>query len=190
MVFRKPTSRTSWTAPAQTENQLATIDGPWKVTFPPNWGAPASITLDSLSSWSNNSDEGVKYFSGTATYTKTIDAPASWLKHGAHIWLDLGEVDNLAEITVNGKPLGVIWHTPYRVDVTSALHAGSNELSIKVTNAWVNRLIGDQQPNVTKKYTFTDIKPYRAKTPLVQSGLIGPVTVISEGKSLPQEAAN
>lgn len=190
VVFRKPTSRMSWTAPAQTENQLATVDGPWKVTFPPNWGAPASITLDSLASWSDNSDEGVKYFSGTATYTKTIDAPASWLKRGAHIWLDLGEVNNLAEVTVNGKPLGVVWHTPYRVDVTSALHPGANELSIKVTNAWVNRIVGDQQPDAKKKYTFTDIKPYRANTPLLPSGLMGPVTVIREDQSLPQEAAN
>ncbi|MGH9585938.1 MAG: glycosylhydrolase-like jelly roll fold domain-containing protein [Acidobacteriaceae bacterium] len=175
VVFRKPTSRTSWTAPAQVEKQLATVNGPWKVSFPPDWGAPPSITLDSLSSWSTNGDDGVKYFSGIGTYRKTVNVPASWLHRKAHIWLDLGDVKNLAEVSVDGKSFGVVWHAPYRVDVTSALHPGSNQLSIKVTNAWVNRLIGDQQPNATKKYTFTDVKPYRADSPLLPSGLLGPV---------------
>jgi hypothetical protein len=183
VVFREPTSRKSWTAPAQEETQLATVEGAWKVAFPPDWGAPPSITLDQLASWSANSDDGVKYFSGTATYTKTINAPSSWFHRGARIWIDLGDVKNLAEVTVNGKPLGEVWHTPYRVDATTALHPGANELSIKVTNAWVNRLIGDQQPGVTKKYTFADVKPYQADSPLLASGLLGPVTVIRETRA-------
>ncbi len=136
------------------------------------------ITLDTLASWSDNSDAGVKYFSGTGTYTKTIDAPASWFGKGAHVWIDLGDVKNLAEVSVNGKSLGIVWHAPYRVDATTALKPGTNELTIKVTNAWVNRLIGDQQPDATKKYTFADVKPYRASSPLLPSGLLGPVTVI------------
>ena len=177
VVFRKPTSETSRTVAEPVETQLATISGPWTVTFPPNWGAPPSITLDDLSSWSDNSDPGVKYFSGIGTYTKTIDAPASWFRHGAHVWIDLGEVKNLAKVTVNGKPLGIVWHAPYRVDVTGALKPGRNELTVAVTNAWVNRLIGDQQPGA-KKYTFADVKPYRASSPLLPSGLLGPVTVI------------
>jgi hypothetical protein len=78
---------------------------------------------------------------------------------------------------VNGKNLGVVWHTPYRIDVTSALKPGANEVSIKVINAWVNRLIGDEQPGATK-YTFADVKPYKANSPLVPSGLLGPVAVI------------
>lgn len=176
VVFRKPATQTSWTAPAQVKNQLVTVEGPWKVTFPPDWGAPPSITLDSLSSWSTNADDGVKYFSGTGTYTKTVNAPAAWFRHNAHIWINLGDVKNLAEVSVNGKSLGIVWHAPYRVDVTSALRPGANELSIKVTNSWVNRLIGDQQPGATKKYTFTDVKPYRANSPLLASGLLGPVT--------------
>jgi hypothetical protein len=149
------------------------------VSFPPGWGAPSSITLDTLSSWSNNSDPGVKYFSGTGTYTTTIHASAAWLHRGSHIWIDLGDVKNLAEVSVNGKPFGIVWHTPYRVDATSALHPGSNRLTIKVTNAWVNRLIGDQQPNATKTYTFTDYHPYTASSPLLPSGLLGPVAVYS-----------
>lgn len=179
VVFRGHATRNSWIAPAKVKKELATIHGSWKVTFPPNWGAPPSITLNKLTSWSDNANSGVKYFSGTGTYTKTIDAPASWFQHGAHIWINLGKVKNLAEVTVNGKPLGIVWHTPYKVDATSALHPGSNTLTIKVTNAWVNRLIGDQQPNATKKYTFADYHPYNAKSPLRLSGLLGPVTIDS-----------
>jgi hypothetical protein len=95
------------------------------------------------------------------------------------LWLDLGDVKNIAEITVNGKPLGVLWKAPFRVDVTGALKPGSNTLEIKVTNLWVNRLIGDQQPDVTTKYTYTAVQFYRADSPLLPSGLIGPVQLIS-----------
>jgi hypothetical protein len=133
-----------------------------------------------LSAWNENADAGVKYFSGTGTYTKTIDAPAAWLKTGTHVLIDLGDVKNLAEVTVNGKPLGIVWHAPYRIDLTGVLKPGANELTIKVTNAWVNRLIGDQQPNATKKYTFADVKPYKATSPLLPSGLLGPVTIVEE----------
>jgi hypothetical protein len=123
----------------------------------------------------------VKYFSGVGTYTKTIQAAADWFKSGAHLWIDLGDVRNLADVTVNGKPLGIAWHIPYRVDATSALKPGANELTIKVTNAWVNRLIGDQQPGA-EKYTFTVIHPYKANSPLLPSGLIGPVQISSVAK--------
>ena len=99
------------------------------------------------------------------------------------MWIDLGDVKNLAEVTVNGKPLGIVWHAPYRIDATSALKPGANELSIRVTNAWVNRLIGDQQPGIEKKYTFADVTPYRATSPLLPSGLLGPVTVVARGTS-------
>jgi hypothetical protein len=177
VVFRKPTTATLRTLPQVTETELANVNGEWKVSFQPERGAPNSITLDKLGSWSDNSDKGVKYFSGTGTYTKTVTAPAEWFKAGAHLWIDLGEVKNLAEVTVNGKPLGVVWHKPYRVNVTGVLKPGANELTIKVTNAWVNRLIGDQQPDEKVKYTFTTVKPYKADSPLLASGLLGPVTV-------------
>ena len=87
---------------------------------------------------------------------------------------------NLAEVTVNGKSLGVVWHAPYRVDATGALKPGANEVTIKVTNAWVNRLIGDQQPGCNTKYTFADVKPYKANSPLLPSGLLGPVKLERE----------
>jgi hypothetical protein len=177
VVFRKATSETSHDEPKITESKVADVDGSWKVSFEPDRGAPPSITLDRLTSWSDNTDAGVKYFSGAGTYTKTIQAPAAWFRKGSRLWLDLGDVKNLAEVSVNGKNLGVIWHTPYRVDVSSALKPGSNQISVKVINAWVNRLIGDQQPGATK-YTFADVHPYKANSPLLASGLIGPVSVI------------
>jgi hypothetical protein len=148
------------------------------VAFQPDRGAPPTITLPSLSSWSENADPGVKYFSGTGTYTRTLQAPSTWFQSGTHLWLDLGVVKNLAEVLVNGKSLGVVWKLPFRVDVTAALKPGANEVQIKVTNLWVNRLIGDQQPDAARKYTYTTQAFYRANSPLLPSGLLGPVQVI------------
>jgi len=178
VVFRMPAKVEARSLPSTTEITLATVEGPWDLSFEPNLGAPAKITLDKLISWSDNADEGVKYFSGKGTYTKTIDAPADWFAKDAHLSFDLGEVKNLAEVSVNGKSLGIIWKTPYRVDVTGNLKPGKNTVEIRVTNAWVNRIIGDRQPNVTKSYTFTSPKFYKADSKLVSSGLLGPVRII------------
>ena len=182
VVFRHPANELSVTVPKTVETELATVDGSWKVTFQPDLGAPSAVTLDKLISWSDSSDAGVKYYSGTGTYTKSIQVAADWLKSGTHVWLDLGDVKNLAEVTVNGKELGEVWHAPYRVDVTSALKPGANDVTIKVQNAWVNRLIGDQQPGATK-YTMADVKPYKATSPLLPSGLIGPVRLVATSKA-------
>jgi len=179
VVFRTPTKETSRTLPKVVETELATVDGSWNVSFQPGRGAPASVTVDKLISWSDSADAGVKYFSGVGTYTKTLQASPDWFKKGAKLWIDLGDVKNLAEVTVNGKSLGIVWHTPYRADATSVLKPGANEVTIKVINAWVNRLIGDQQPEATTKYTFADVKPYKANSPLLPSGLLGPVRVYS-----------
>jgi hypothetical protein len=151
------------------------------VSFQPDRGAPATTTFNTLASWSENTDAGVKYFSGVATYTKTLTVQKAWIKPGAHLWIDLGDVKNLADVSVNGKSLGTVWHSPYRVDATSALKSGENQVVVKVTNAWVNRLIGDQQPGATK-YTFTVIHPYKANSPLLPSGLLGPVQLLSVAK--------
>jgi hypothetical protein len=132
-----------------------------------------------LTSWTENADAGVKYFSGTGTYTKTMDASADWLRPGSTIWLDLGDVKNLAEVSVNGTSLGVVWHAPYRVDISKVLKPGRNVITVKVINAWVNRMIGDLQPNATK-YTFADIAPFTADSPLLPSGLLGPVVVLRD----------
>jgi hypothetical protein len=114
------------------------------VTFPPNLGAPEKIQLVELAPWSANADQGVKFFSGTATYSKTIQVQQGWIAPGPRVMLDLGAVNDLAEVTVNGTPVATAWKPPYRVDVTSALRAGANDVQIKVTNEWTNRIIGDR----------------------------------------------
>jgi hypothetical protein len=178
VVFRKPAKSSSRALAKISDSAIATVEGPWDLSFQVDRGAPAKITLDKLASWSENADEGVKYFSGTGTYTKTIQAQPDWFNQGAHLSIDLGEVKNLAEVSVNGKPLGILWKTPYRVDVTNILKPGANALVIKVTNPWVNRIIGDRQPNVTKTHTFTSPKYYKADSKLVPSGLLGPVQIL------------
>jgi hypothetical protein len=180
VVFRKPTTQTSRTLPKPADSEVATVDGPWAVAFQPDRGAPASITLDKLTPWNESSDKGVKYYSGAGTYTKTVQAPPGWFKKGATLWIDLGDVKNIAVVTVNGKELGTVWHAPYRVDATSAMKPGANEVSVKVVNAWVNRLIGDKQPDATTKYTFSTWNTYKADTPLLASGLMGPVKILQE----------
>jgi hypothetical protein len=182
VVFRKPAKTSSRSLPRTVDSTLATLEGPWDLSFEPNLGAPAKITVDKLTSWSYSSDDGVKYFAGKGTYTKTVEAPADWFVKGAHVWLDLGEVRNLAEVTVNRAPLGILWKTPYRVDITSALKPGKNVIEITVTDAWTNRIIGDRQPNVTKTYTFTSPKYYRSDSKLVESGLLGPVKIIRSSR--------
>jgi hypothetical protein len=179
VVFHRKTSAKSYVAPAQKEMEIASLDSGWAVSFQPGKGAPATANFDKLISWPDSSDAGIKYFSGTGTYTKTFEASEHWAKKGTQAWLDLGDVKNLAEVTINGKSLGIVWHSPYRVDITNALKSGKNEMSVKVTNAWVNRLIGDEQPDAKVKYTFADVKPYKANSPLLPSGLLGPVKLYS-----------
>jgi hypothetical protein len=176
VVFRRPAAAPSRTLPQAVSTRLATIDGPWQVSFPPNWGAPPQAEFPKLASWTANADGGVKYFSGTATYTRDVQAPPDWFRPGARIVLDLGAVKEIAEIAVNGKPVGgILWKPPFRADVTDALHPGSNRIEVKVTNLWPNRLIGDRQPGA-KTYTFTDYWPYQKDAKLLDSGLLGPVT--------------
>jgi hypothetical protein len=178
VVFRKAATSQSRALPRQVETRIATLDGMWEVSFQPDRGAPAKVTFDKLASWSESADTGVKYFSGTGTYAKTVNAPADWFRAGTRLWLDLGDVKNLAEVAVNGKSLGVVWKTPFRVDVTDALKPGANTVEVRVTNLWVNRLIGDQQPGVTRKYTYTTMPFYKAESPLLPSGLLGPVRLV------------
>jgi hypothetical protein len=143
VVFRQPAQQ-GRQAEAPSTSVLATIAGPWDVTFPPNLGAPEKIQLVELAPWSANADQGVKFFSGTATYSKTIQVQQGWIAPGPRVMLDLGAVNDLAEVTVNGTPVATAWKPPYRVDVTSALRAGANDVQIKVTNEWTNRIIGDR----------------------------------------------
>ncbi len=179
VVFREKTNSSSATTPEPVVKQLTVLSGDWDLAFQEDRGAPDRIRISELASWSDNSNDSVKYFSGTATYTTTFEAPADWFTPGAQIWIDLGDVKNLAKLAVNGKSLGVAWRKPFRFDITRAITAGNNTLSIKVTNLWVNRLIGDMQPGVTNKITYTTMPFYRADSPLKTSGLMGPVRIFS-----------
>jgi hypothetical protein len=160
---------------------LGELAGPWKVEFQPGRGAPAAVTLPQLAGLEQNADAGVKYFSGVATYSKDFAAPKGW-KAGQPLWLDLGDVHELAEVSVNGSSAGIVWHTPYRIDLGKLVKPGSNHLTVRVANLWINRLIGDAQPNATNKVTWTAIPTYRPDAPLRPSGLLGPVTLQGEGK--------
>ena len=193
-----------------------TLSGAWQVNFPQNMGAPAQITLPELISLHKHENEGVKYFSGTATYRKAFTLPTNTRTANKRLFLDLGRVEVMAEVMLNGKNLGIIWQRPYKVDITEAVKGGTNHLEVKVTNLWPNRLIGDEQvpemykfpapsaaaasgpfavlssggiealPDWYKKgepkpadgrVTFTTWKHYRKDSPLLESGLIGPVVI-------------
>ncbi|MGO9491497.1 MAG: glycosyl hydrolase [Terracidiphilus sp.] len=180
VVFRKSATDSKLDLPKPRERVLSValdeaLNHDWSVRFEPGRGAPKSVEFERLQSWSESDHVGVKYFSGTASYVKTVDVPAENLAPGAHYWLDLGNLEDLAEVIVNGKDLGILWKAPFKMDVTGALKPGSNKVEINVTNLWVNRLIGDQQFWSLKKYAFAGFTPYKADSPLLLSGLLGPV---------------
>jgi len=151
------------------------ISGPWEVGFPPHWGAPDHITLEQLCSWSDSSDAGVKFFSGTATYTKTFD----WDGGTDGALLNLGDVQVMAEVKLNGCDLGIVWKAPFRVKLGGALRKGSNSLEIRVANLWPNRLIGDAALPEANRLTWSSWEPFKKDMPLLKSGLLGPVTIES-----------
>jgi hypothetical protein len=179
VVFKNKAIKTSVELPVVKVKQLATINGSWQVAFQKDRGAPSQATFDKLESYTENTDAGIKYFSGTAIYAKTITADKAWFTKDAELWLNLGDVKNLAEVIVNGKSLGILWKKPFRINVTNALKPEQNKLEIKVTNLWVNRLIGDAQPGVTNKITYTTMPFYQANSKLLSSGLLGPVQIIA-----------
>jgi len=180
------------------------IAGTWKVRFPSGLGAPSEIEMDRLVALNRYPDDGVKYFSGTASYNNTFDVKPGSTGNGKRLYLDLGRVEVMAEVKVNGKNFGILWKPPYRVDITEALVAGKNKLEILVTNLWPNRLIGDEQlpeeydysgsfedyqggikkipewflngrPKPGKRITFSTWKHFEKDDPLLESGLLGPV---------------
>lgn len=189
------------------------ITGAWEVNFPPGWGAPEKAVFEKLISWTEHSDEGIKYFSGTARYVKEIEIPKDMLGKDRAVYLDLGDVQVIARVKLNGKDLGILWKKPYQVEITDALKAGKNKLEVEVTNLWPNRLIGDEhlppdsewnpwgdgwgsslkeipqwvwegKPSPTGRYTFTTWRHHRADSPLLPSGLLGPVRIITGVKKV------
>lgn len=175
VVFRKPAEADTVTLAKPAPVMVASLDGAWKVAFQPGRGAPASIMLDKLTPLDQHADAGVRYFSGLATYSTKFNLPKA-PKAGESLWLDLGDVGEIAEVSVNGKLAGHAWHKPYRVDISEAAKRGGNTLEVRVANLWVNRMIGDAQPGAAK-ITFTTVPTYRADAPLRPSGIAGPVTL-------------
>jgi len=157
------------------------IHGPWQLEFPPDRGAPATASFDQLADWTTHNDPGIRYFSGTATYHKqfTIDAATlGRIASGARLELDLGTVREVATVTLNGKDVGTLWKSPYRIDICGFLKPGTNQLSISVTNTWNNRLVGDAQRDDDTDITRSNMRGmFKANSPLLPSGLIGPVTL-------------
>ncbi len=183
-----------------------TVGGPWEVHFPSKGGAPERVTLEHLASWTKHPEPGVKYFSGTATYYKTFNVPAHFIREDQRLYLDLGRVQVIAEVMLNGLDLGILWKPPFETDISEVVKAGDNALEIRVVNLWPNRLIGDEQladdcqwrraeggggqplaewpswlvarqPRPTGRFTFTTWKHWTRDSPLLESGLLGPVVV-------------
>ncbi len=175
------------------------IAGPWRVQFPPGWGAPAEIKLDKLIAWNKHPDAGVRYFSGTAEYQTEFEIPVGLIAADRRIYLDLGEVAVMARLVLNNHTMGIQWKSPFTLDVTANLKPGLNSLRIQVTNLWINRLIGDQllpedcdrapagnllkwpqwlldgKPSPTGRFTFTTWQLWNKNDTLAESGLVGPV---------------
>ncbi len=180
VVFRKPISLTKSGAKAgnfPTYAHLMQLEGGWTVMFDPKWGGPQSAEFPELVDWTKRPEDGIKYYSGKATYAKIFELnPEADGKPG--IYLDLGELHNLAEVRLNGKNLGVLWTKPFRAEITDALKPGKNELEIDIVNLWPNRLIGDAGLPPEKRFTKTNVRSYTRNSPLLSSGLLGPVVLL------------
>lgn len=172
---------------------LTTLQGPWDVSFDPAWGGPAKITFEKLIDWTEHPDPGIKYYSGTAVYRQPFDLPD---KINGTIWIDLGNVKNMARLRINGKEAGTVWTAPWQLDITDYVRQTGNTLEIEVVNLWPNRLIGDEQrpddgiqkgqwpewltngeKRTSGRYTFTTFRHFSKDDPLLESGLLGPVTL-------------
>jgi len=161
------------------------IEGPWEIRFPAGWGAPASRVFDKLISWTDDSEDGVKYFSGIASYYKEFDLSEDQLQSDRRIYLDLGRVRFIGDVYLNGRNLGILWQPPFRMDITWAAKPGTNKLVVEVANTWSNRLVGDAHSPEGQKYCRTNMtnsltfeRPWK-DTPLLESGLLGPVRLVS-----------
>lgn len=174
------------------------LEGDWTVAFDTTWGGPAKVVFESLIDWTTRKEEGIRHYSGIALYSKTFDMPESSLKKSG-LYLDLGIVKNMARVRLNGKDLGVVWTSPWQVNISNAVKKKGNILEIEVANLWANRLIGDESlpddgvkdgkwpdwiikgtPRPGKRYTFTTHHFYKKDDPLMESGLLGPVKIIGD----------
>ncbi|HEU5071718.1 MAG TPA: glycosyl hydrolase [Verrucomicrobiae bacterium] len=181
VVFREPATQHPSAARSNTPaiSTVGEISGPWTVAFDPKWGGPASVAFAALEDWTRRPEPGIKYYSGTATYTKRFALPAAAQSTpGAKLYLDLGDVRELASVKLNGKPLGTVWTPPFRVDISEVVTPADNTLEVEVVNFWPNRIIGDQSLPADQRFTRTNVRKLTADTPLMPSGLLGPVTLV------------
>jgi hypothetical protein len=161
------------------------INGPWTLSFPEKWGTPESVELDNLISWTDHDNKGINYFSGTASYTNSFNISGESLDKNSPISIDLGEVLDVAEVFINKKSVGILWTSPFRIDIQDYIKPGKNNLEIKITNMWINRLTGDINLPLEEKFCKTnrpDIittrSPIGDETYRIQrAGLLGPVTI-------------
>nr|HQH74584.1 glycosyl hydrolase [bacterium] len=180
VVFQKPIP-TNTAGPAKrnfpVDSDSWEIGGPWTVSFDPRWGGPEEVRFEKLEDWTLRVEEGIRFYSGRAVYRKKFDRPESLNQPGKRVYLDLGEVKNLAEVRLNEEDLGVVWCAPWRVEITEAVKSIDNHLEIGVVNLWSNRLIGDAALPVEKRFTMTNVTEFLKNAPLHESGLLGPVTI-------------
>ena len=169
--------------------RIQTLEGAWELFFPGGWGAPERVILPELTSWTGIDNDGIKYFSGTATYRKTFqyDINSSALDQ-QKIYLDLGDLSNVGEAWLNGESLGIVWTKPYRYDISDIIIPGDNLLVVEAANTWSNRIVGDAirgEKYTSTNVTSTNIKGLNklqipwASVPLIESGLFGPVKIIT-----------
>jgi hypothetical protein len=178
VVFRQTPTPAACLSPEPLKAEdrpTVTIAGPWTVRFPPGWGAPGSVLWNGLIDWTGSEDPGIRYFSGTASYATEFEIDETLFGEGRGLLLDLGTLREVAEVTLNGRNLGILWKEPFRTDITGALRTGRNVLEVKVTNLWNNRFMGDLLDPGQKPYARTNmvLKP----RDLVPAGLFGPVTI-------------
>jgi hypothetical protein len=176
------------------------LKGPWKVKFDPEWSGPGEVSFEKLIDWTEHADEGIKYFSGTAQYSSSFTLSPEQVEGDTPLYLDLGEVKYIAEVSVNGKAIATLWKPPFAVDISAFVQDGHNTVDIAVTNTWVNRLIGDEalpdtsgykmtgdtvpwltaneKPPESERVTFTGFNFFKKKQHLQSSGLLGPVRIV------------
>jgi hypothetical protein len=162
-----------------TDVKTQELAGPWRLHFAKNWGAPESVTLPKLISWTESEQPGIRYFSGIGTYEKTFSFPTVFDSlRNERVFLNLGKLSEIADVWLNGRHLGISWAEPHRFDITSFVKTGENTLKVEVANTWSNRLTGDAITG--EKITNTNIAigykgtPWK-QVPLIESGLLGPV---------------
>lgn len=154
------------------------LTAPWNVQFQAQRGAPTQLIFDALLDWSKHSDPGVRHFSGVATYRTVFKTDLAAKSTGQQWLLDLGRVEVMARVKLNGRDVGTVWKAPFRVNVTDALQSGDNQLEIEVANLWPNRLIADAALPQEQRVAWTTWNPFSPDTPLLESGLLGPVRLL------------